>query len=119
MIQRRALPTLEFNMKVSPFRVMNRVPERAAACVARANPGYRLRWHRCPAEHRLDHNALYHALKKEAFHSSILDLEIDGKVEQVLLRDFQSTLSSNWSCTWTSSALTLPRSCTPRCPCTS
>ena len=25
----------------------------------------------------LDHNALYHALKKEAFHSSILDLEIE------------------------------------------
>ena len=37
----------------------------------------------------LDHNALYHALKKEAFHSSILDLEIDGKVQKVLLRDFQ------------------------------
>ena len=37
----------------------------------------------------LDHNALYHALKKEVFHSSILDLEIDGKSQQVLLRDFQ------------------------------
>jgi large subunit ribosomal protein L25 len=37
----------------------------------------------------LDHNALYHALKKEAFHSSILDLEIDGQVQKVLLRDFQ------------------------------
>lgn len=37
----------------------------------------------------LDHNALYHALKKEAFHSSILDLEVDGKSEKVLLRDFQ------------------------------
>ncbi|MHA4869182.1 50S ribosomal protein L25/general stress protein Ctc [Duganella sp. PWIR1] len=37
----------------------------------------------------LDHNALYHALKKEAFHSSILDLEIDGKAQKVLLRDFQ------------------------------
>ncbi|EJL87189.1 ribosomal protein L25, Ctc-form [Herbaspirillum sp. CF444] len=42
-----------------------------------------------PLNIALDHNALYHALKKEAFHSSILDLEIDGKVEQVLLRDFQ------------------------------
>ncbi|HZS80005.1 MAG TPA: 50S ribosomal protein L25/general stress protein Ctc [Herbaspirillum sp.] len=42
-----------------------------------------------PLNITLDHNALYHALKKEAFHSSILDLEIDGKVEQVLLRDFQ------------------------------
>lgn len=38
----------------------------------------------------LDHNALYHALKKEAFHSSILDMEIEGKVEKVLLRDFQT-----------------------------
>ena len=28
-------------------------------------------------------------MKKEAFHASILDLEIDGKVEKVLLRDFQ------------------------------
>ena len=37
----------------------------------------------------LDGNALYHALKKEVFHSSILDLEIDGKSQQVLLRDFQ------------------------------
>lgn len=42
-----------------------------------------------PLNITLDHNALYHALKKEAFHSSILDLEIDGRVEQVLLRDFQ------------------------------
>lgn len=37
----------------------------------------------------LDHNALYHALKKEVFHSSILDMEIDGVSQPVLLRDFQ------------------------------
>ncbi len=37
----------------------------------------------------IDHNALFHALKKEAFHASILDLEIAGKSEQVLLRDVQ------------------------------
>ncbi len=43
-----------------------------------------------PVAITLDHNALYHALKKETFHSSILDLEVDGKVEQVLLRDFQT-----------------------------
>lgn len=42
-----------------------------------------------PVAIALDHNALYHALKKEAFHSSILDMEIEGKVEKVLLRDFQ------------------------------
>ncbi|MFN4361068.1 MAG: 50S ribosomal protein L25/general stress protein Ctc [Hylemonella sp.] len=37
----------------------------------------------------LDHNALWHALKKEAFHSSILDMELNGKSNQVLLRDVQ------------------------------
>lgn len=42
-----------------------------------------------PINIALDHNALFHALKKEAFHSSILDIEIDGKAEKVLLRDFQ------------------------------
>ena len=43
-----------------------------------------------PVAVALDHNALYHAMKKETFHSSILDMEIDGKVEKVLLRDFQT-----------------------------
>ena len=42
-----------------------------------------------PVNISLDHNALYHALKKEAFHSSILDMDVNGKVEKVLLRDFQ------------------------------
>ncbi|MBU9275527.1 50S ribosomal protein L25/general stress protein Ctc [Burkholderia gladioli] len=37
----------------------------------------------------LDHNALWHALKKEAFHSSILDLEVAGRSQNVLLRDVQ------------------------------
>ena len=37
----------------------------------------------------LDHNALYFALKKEAFHSSVLEMEVAGKSSQVLLRDFQ------------------------------
>ena len=37
----------------------------------------------------LDHNALYFALKKEAFHSSVLEMDLGGKTAQVLLRDFQ------------------------------
>jgi large subunit ribosomal protein L25 len=37
----------------------------------------------------LDHNALWHAIKKEAFHSSILDMELNGSVSKVLLRDVQ------------------------------
>ena len=42
-----------------------------------------------PSMIELDHNALYFALKKEAFHSSLLDMELAGKTETVLLRDFQ------------------------------
>ncbi len=37
----------------------------------------------------VDHNNLYHALRNEAFHASILALDLEGKKEQVLLRDFQ------------------------------
>ena len=37
----------------------------------------------------LDHNALFHAMKKEAFHSTILDMELGGKEGKVLLRDVQ------------------------------
>ncbi len=42
-----------------------------------------------PSMIELDHNALFFALKKETFHSSILDMELAGKSQQVLLRDYQ------------------------------
>ena len=42
-----------------------------------------------PSMIELDHNALFFALKKEAFHSSLLEMELAGKTEQVLLRDYQ------------------------------
>lgn len=44
-----------------------------------------------PVAIELDHNPLYHALKKEKFHASILDMELDGKGkgERVLLRTYQ------------------------------
>ena len=37
----------------------------------------------------LDHNDLYHQLKLEAFHASILTMDVEGKKEPVLLRDIQ------------------------------
>ncbi len=37
----------------------------------------------------VDHNPLFHALRKEKFHASILDMELDGASERVLLRAFQ------------------------------
>ena len=42
-----------------------------------------------PTQIELDHNALWHALKKEAFHSSVLEMELAGSAHQVLLRDVQ------------------------------
>jgi large subunit ribosomal protein L25 len=42
-----------------------------------------------PKQIELDHNALWHALKKEAFHSSVLEMELAGSTHQVLLRDVQ------------------------------
>ena len=42
-----------------------------------------------PAKIELDHNALFFALKKEAFHSTVLEMDLKGKTEQVILRDYQ------------------------------
>lgn len=42
-----------------------------------------------PAAIELDHNALWHAVQKETFHASILEMELNGQVEKVLLRDVQ------------------------------
>ncbi len=43
-----------------------------------------------PAQNiELDHNSLFHQLKQEAFHASILSMNLDGKKDRVLLRDVQ------------------------------
>jgi len=42
-----------------------------------------------PQPIELDHNALFHALRNEAFHSSILTMKLDGSADKVLLRDVQ------------------------------
>jgi large subunit ribosomal protein L25 len=43
-----------------------------------------------PVNIELDHNSIFHAMRKEAFHSSVLELTVDGQAAgQVLLRDYQ------------------------------
>ena len=42
-----------------------------------------------PALIELDHNALFFALKKESFHSTILEMQLNGTTQKVLLRDYQ------------------------------
>jgi large subunit ribosomal protein L25 len=42
-----------------------------------------------PTAIELDHNALWHAIKKEAFHASMLEMELNGSESKVLLRNVQ------------------------------
>ena len=42
-----------------------------------------------PVAITLDHNELYHLLRKEAFHASVLTANVDGSKESVVLRDAQ------------------------------
>ena len=42
-----------------------------------------------PAVVELDHNGLWFALKKESFHSALLDMELNGNTEKVVLRNVQ------------------------------
>ena len=42
-----------------------------------------------PVAVTLDHNELYHLLRKEAFHASVLTANVDGSKESVVLRDAQ------------------------------
>ena len=37
----------------------------------------------------MDHNELYHLLRKEAFHASVLSIEVDGAKQNAVLRDVQ------------------------------
>jgi large subunit ribosomal protein L25 len=57
--------------------------------IAGQTPGIIYGGEAAPTLIAVDGNALWHALKKEAFHGSVLDLELDGQPQQVLLRDFQ------------------------------
>ena len=42
-----------------------------------------------PLNVEVDHNDIYHALRKEQFHASVLDMMLDGKKHSVLLRAVQ------------------------------
>lgn len=37
----------------------------------------------------MDHNELYHLLRKEAFHASVLNIDVEGNKQNVILRDSQ------------------------------
>ncbi len=45
--------------------------------------------HQDPVNVQLEHNQVWHVSQNEWFYSAILDLEVEGKVQKVLLRDMQ------------------------------
>ena len=47
-----------------------------------------------PVTAEVDHNTLWHALKKEAFHSSVLDMELAGQTHKVVLRNFEGFITT-------------------------
>ena len=42
-----------------------------------------------PVQIEVDHNEIYHALRNEAFHASVLSMVLDGAIQTVILRDTQ------------------------------
>ena len=63
----------------------------ASRCLRNAGktPGIVYGGEAAPQMIELDHNALWHALKKEAFHASLLELQVGDQTSRVLLRDVQ------------------------------
>jgi large subunit ribosomal protein L25 len=57
--------------------------------IAGKTPGIVYGAGQAPVQIELDHNALWHSVKKEAFHSSVLEMELGGALTKVLLRDVQ------------------------------
>ncbi len=52
-------------------------------------PGVVYGGEKAPLSVEFDHNELYHLLRQEAFHSSVLSMNLDGAKETVILRDVQ------------------------------
>jgi large subunit ribosomal protein L25 len=80
------MATIEFT--AFPRHAEGRGPSRRLRRTGRA-PGIVYGGTVGPTPIELDHNALIHALRNEAFHSSILSMTLDGAPTPVLLRDVQ------------------------------
>ena len=78
------------NIRSRPLAARTRGRVRAAACVMPAQiPAIVYGGHAAPKSIQLEHEKTWLASQNEWFYSSILTLDIDGKVEKVLLRDMQ------------------------------
>ena len=79
---------MQFEFTAFPRQSEGRGPSRRLRRSGRA-PGIVYGAGADPQPIEVDHNALFHALRNEAFHSSILTMKVDGSATKVLLRDVQ------------------------------
>jgi len=80
--------SVKFELKAEPRSELGKGASRRLRRAGKV-PGILYGGETAPLAIELDHNQLLLALRKEAFHSSVVSLIIDGKKEQAVLRDTQ------------------------------
>src|ERR1700674_1611771 len=79
---------MEISIKAQPRTLQGTGASRRLRRAARV-PGILYGGNKAATAIDLDHNELFHKLKQEAFHASVLSMELEEAKEQVLLRDVQ------------------------------
>jgi large subunit ribosomal protein L25 len=79
---------MQFDLNAQPRQVQGTSASRRLRRSGKV-PGIIYGGEAAPVMIEMDHNEIYLKLRKEAFHSAIINIAVDGNKEQVLLRDFQ------------------------------
>jgi len=80
---------MQFDLNAQPRQVQGTSASRRLRRSGKV-PGIIYGGEAAPLMIEMDHNEIYLQLRKEAFHSAIINISVDGKKEQVLLRDYQA-----------------------------
>lgn len=80
---------MQFDLNAQPRQVQGTSASRRLRRSGKV-PGIIYGGEAAPLMIEMDHNEIYLQLRKEAFHSAIINISVDGKKEQVLLRDYQT-----------------------------
>ena len=80
---------MQFDLNAQPRQVQGTSASRRLRRSGKV-PGIIYGGEAAPVMIEMDHNEIYLQLRKEAFHSAIINISVDGKKEQVLLRDYQT-----------------------------
>ena len=80
---------MQFDLNAQPRQVQGTSASRRLRRSGKV-PGIIYGGEAAPVMIEMDHNEIYLQLRKEAFHSAIINISVDGKKEQVVLRDYQA-----------------------------